>query len=53
MIVAIAVILHYLWMAFCLVGCAYVVFWKGFSGWWFLLAILLALGANVTINSKG
>jgi hypothetical protein len=23
-------------------GCAYVVFWRGFSGWWFVLAILLA-----------
>lgn len=23
-------------------GCAYLVFWKGHSGWWFALAILLS-----------
>lgn len=22
-------------------GCAYLVFWRGHSGWWFLLAMLL------------
>ena len=23
-------------------GCSYIVFWKGFSKWWFLLAILIS-----------
>lgn len=31
-----------LWEGFILGGCAYIVFWKGFSGWWFLLAVLLS-----------
>lgn len=31
----------------CLVigGCAYIVFWKGYSGWWFVLAVLMSAGA--------
>ena len=27
--------------AFIISGCAYLVFWKGHSGWWFLLAVVL------------
>jgi hypothetical protein len=27
--------------AFICVGCAYLVFWKGESGWWWALAILI------------
>ena len=23
-------------------GCSYIVFWKGFSGWWFLLAVFMS-----------
>ena len=34
-----------LWEGFILGGCAYIVFWKGFSGWWFLLAGLLSSAA--------
>lgn len=30
-----------LWTAFLFGGTAYEVFWRGHSGWWFLLAILL------------
>lgn len=26
-------------------GCAYVVFFLGYSGWWFLLALLFSAGA--------
>lgn len=33
-----------LWMGFCIGGCAYLVFWRGESGWWFVLAIYLAAG---------
>lgn len=29
------------WCSAAVFGCAYVVFWKGASGWWFLLALLL------------
>lgn len=28
-------------------GCAYAVFGLGHSGWWFLLAILIAMGADI------
>lgn len=28
-------------------GCAYVVFWRGASGWWFVLAILLSASVGV------
>jgi len=30
------------WEAATIGGCAYVVFWLGHSGWWFLLAVLLS-----------
>ena len=30
---------------------AYVVFWLGYSGWWFLLALLLMSGAS-NVKSK-
>lgn len=36
-----------LWNMFWLGGCAYLIFWKGFSGWWFVLAILIASSARV------
>jgi len=31
-------------------GCSYLVFWKGHSGWWFLLAIVLC--AHKTKNTE-
>jgi hypothetical protein len=31
-----------LWVGFTLGGCAYVVFWRDASGWWFVLAVMLA-----------
>lgn len=34
------------WGAACIVGCSWLVFYEGHSGWWFLLAILL--GSNPT-----
>ena len=30
------------WETFVLGGCSYIVFWMGFSGWWFLFAIVLS-----------
>jgi hypothetical protein len=32
------------WAALMICGCAYVVFWKGASGWWFVLAAMLSSG---------
>ncbi len=40
-------ILIFLWGIFNIGGCAYLVFWRGNSGWWFLLAILLASSITV------
>lgn len=33
------------WESLVIGGCAYVVFWRGQSGWWFLLAVILSSGA--------
>ena len=38
-----------LWEAFVIGGCAYLVFWLGASGWWFILAVVLS-GAAYTPN---
>lgn len=35
-----------LWYVFCIGGCAYIVFWKGRSPLWFLLAVFLCAGVN-------
>jgi hypothetical protein len=35
-----------IWCALIIVGCAYLVFWRGHNGWWFALAILLMSGWN-------
>lgn len=32
----------FIWSAAMIGGCAYLVFWRDVSGWWFLLAMLLA-----------
>ena len=32
--------------AFLISGCAYLVFWKGHSGWWFLLTLVLLGGVK-------
>lgn len=29
------------WCAFIMGGCAYVVFWRGESGWWFVFAFFI------------
>lgn len=39
------------WRMLVLGTCAYVVFWQGHSGWWFLLAILLCSG-DISEKSK-
>lgn len=33
--------------AFLTGGAAYLVFWRGFSGWWFLLAILCGMSPTL------
>ena len=35
------ILCKFLWAGAVLGTCTYVVFWKGFSGWWYCLAILL------------
>ena len=45
-----AIIISYLiyilvWEVLILGGCAYLVFWKGASPWWFVLAVLLSSAA--------
>lgn len=36
-----------LWDAALLFGCAYLVFWRGESGWWFVLACVLMYSGTV------
>jgi hypothetical protein len=33
------------WNGTILVGTAYIVFWLGYSGWWWLLAVILMSGS--------
>lgn len=42
-------ILEFIWAVGIIFGCAYLVFWKGESAWWFVLAIFLA---NVSVNKS-
>jgi hypothetical protein len=32
---------QFLWAAFIIAGCSYLVFWKGASAWWYVLAVIL------------
>jgi hypothetical protein len=34
-----------LWESLTIGGCSYLVFWRGRSGWWFVLAIVLSMSA--------
>lgn len=34
------------WNSLVLLGTAYLVFWRGESGWWFLLAVLLLASSS-------
>ena len=38
-----------LYNAFIFSGCAYIVFWKGHSGWWFIPAFI---AANISVSSR-
>ena len=38
--------------AFLISGCAYLVFWKGHSGWWFLLAVVLLKSVETNDDAK-
>lgn len=43
------------WNGAILVGTAYIVFWLGHSGWWWLLALVLmsaSSGANATVTTR-
>lgn len=44
------VVLAFLWDFFLIGGVTYLVFWKGHSGWWFVLAIVL--GLHTTLFDK-
>jgi membrane protein YdbS with pleckstrin-like domain len=33
-------ILGFTWALIIVIGCTYIVFWKGASGWWYLMAIV-------------
>lgn len=35
------------WNLVLICGTSYLVFWKGISGWWFVLAMLLIAGVNI------
>lgn len=37
-------ILCLIWALIIIVGCTYIVFWKGASAWWYVLALALASG---------
>jgi hypothetical protein len=34
---------QFAWAVILLLGCSYIVFWKGHSGWWFALAVPLMI----------
>ena len=40
-------ILDFIWSVGVIGGCAYIVFWKGHSGWWFILAIALVSSVSL------
>lgn len=42
-------ILAIIWNIFIIAGTSYIVFWKGESGWWFLLAILLMVAVSSVV----
>ncbi|EKS37770.1 hypothetical protein [Afipia clevelandensis] len=49
----VAVILRFAWVFTVLIGTSYVVFWLGYSGWWFLLAVLLMGTGGGDENKSG
>lgn len=46
------ILCSYIWGAACLGVCTYLVFWLDHSGWWYLLAILLASNSTSTNAAK-
>lgn len=52
MSVAIVAICNLVWNVFLFGGCAYIVFWRGSSPWWFLLACLIEGGQTVIREKK-
>lgn len=47
-------ILTFIWDVFLIAGTSYLVFWKGVSGWWFVLAIVIGLQPSLykALNRK-
>ena len=46
------VICSYLWGALVIGMTTYLVFWEGHSGWWYLLAMILACNATANNAAK-
>lgn len=42
---AIIILFIVAWNVIILIGTAYIVFWLGFSGWWWVLAVVLMSGS--------
>ena len=42
----------FVWAMTMVLGCAYLVFWKNHSGWWFVLAVFLAGGMSCSIHKE-
>ena len=40
---AVFLVVQLIWDIFLVGGCAYLVFWRAESGWWFVLAVALGL----------
>lgn len=45
----VGIVLEFLWAVLVIGGCAYLVFFKGASGWWFVLAVIIA---QASISTK-
>lgn len=44
--IIISIIIEFLWDSLVLGVTSYVVFWKGLSGWWFVLAIIFCTNSR-------
>lgn len=49
-IALIALAIVFSWNSIVFGTCAYVVFWLGHSGWWFLLAMIIAGGMSDVVS---
>jgi len=37
------IVCAFVWDVFLIAGTSYIVFWKGYSGWWFLPAVFIGI----------